>query len=75
MKAELEIECKNPEIVVKALKPDVEDAKKFNVKIEAEENKIELEIEADNISGLLAGINSYIRLIRTSINGMEVQNG
>ncbi|NIO44205.1 MAG: hypothetical protein GTN36_01455 [Candidatus Aenigmarchaeota archaeon] len=72
MKAEIEIECKNPEIVVKALKSDIEDAKKFNVKIEAEEDKIELEIESDNVSGLLAGINSYVRLIRTSINSMEV---
>ncbi len=58
--------------MVKALKSDIEDAKKFNVKIEAEEDKIELEIESDNVSGLLAGINSYVRLIRTSINSMEV---
>ncbi len=72
MKAEIEIECKNPEIVIKALKPDVEDAKKFDVKLEADKNKLKLEIEADNISGLLAGINSYMRLIRTSINSMEV---
>jgi len=71
MKAEIEIECKNPEMVIKALKPDVEDAKKFGVKLEADENKVKLKVEADNISGLLAGINSYIRLIRTSINSME----
>ncbi|NIM47377.1 MAG: hypothetical protein GTN40_04455 [Candidatus Aenigmarchaeota archaeon] len=72
MKAEIEIECKNPEIVIKALKPDVEDAKKFSVSLESNENKVKLKIEANNITGLLAGINSYIRLIRTSINSMEV---
>ena len=72
MKAEIEIECKNPEIIIKALKPSIEDAKKFSVVLEANENKVKLKVEADNISGLLAGINSYIRLIRTSISSMEV---
>jgi len=72
MKAEIEIECKNPEILIKALKPDVEDAKKFDVKLKTDKNKIKLKIEAENISGLLAGINSYMRLIKTSINSMEV---
>ena len=71
MKAELEIECKNPEIVVKALRPDFEDAKKFKVELETDNKKLKLKIEAENISGLLAGINSYMRLIRTSINSME----
>jgi len=72
MKAEIEIECKKPDIVIKSIRPDVEEVKKFNVKIEAENNKIKLEIEADDIAGLLAGINSYMRLIRTSLNSMVV---
>jgi len=71
MKAEIEIECERPDIVVKALKPDVEDVNKFNVKIEAEKNKVKLKIESKDTSGLLAGINSYIRLIKTSIDSME----
>ena len=72
MKAEIEIECKKPEIAVKALEPETENTKKFTVKIIAEKDKIRLKIESDDIPGLLAGINSYVRLIRTSINGMVV---
>jgi tRNA threonylcarbamoyladenosine modification (KEOPS) complex Pcc1 subunit len=71
MKAEIEIECKRPDIVVRALEPETEETKKFSVKIEAEKDRVKLKLEAEDISGLLAGINSYMRLIRTSINGME----
>ena len=71
MKAEIEIECERPDIVIKALKPDLEETKKFIVKIESYKSKIKLRLEADDISGLLAGINSYMRLVKTSINGME----
>ena len=71
MKAEIEIECKRPDIVVRALEPETEETKKFSVEIKAEKEKIKLKLEAEDISGLLAGINSYMRLIRTSISGME----
>jgi tRNA threonylcarbamoyladenosine modification (KEOPS) complex Pcc1 subunit len=71
MKAELEIECERPDTVIKALSPDIEETKKFNVKLEDEKDKIRLTIESDNLSGLLAGINSYVTLIKTSINTME----
>jgi len=71
MKAEIEIECERPDIVVKALKPEAEETKKFEVKIEAQKDKVMLILEAKDIPGLLAGINSYMRLIKTSINSME----
>ena len=71
MKAEIEIECERPDIVVKVLQPETEDTKKFEVKIKAEKNKIKINLEAKDISGLLAGINSYMRLVKTSIDGME----
>ena len=71
MKAEIEIECKRPDTVIKALEPDIEEVNKFDVKIEPEKNKIKLKIESKDTSGLLAGINSYIRLIKTSIDSME----
>ena len=71
MKAEIEIECDRPDIVVGALKPEIEETKKFNVKIDAEKNSVKLKIEAEDISGLLAGINSYMRLIKTSLDAME----
>ena len=67
MRAEIEIECENPEIVVKSIKPDLE-AKRFNVKLDKLEGKVKLTVESEDVSGLLAGINSYMRLIRTAIN-------
>jgi len=71
MKAEIEIECKDPDIVIKSIKPDIE-AKKFDVKLENKNGKLILIIESKDITGLLAGINSYVRLIRTAIDTMEI---
>jgi len=71
MKAEIEIECERPDIVVKALVPETEETKKFTVKIEEGKDRLKLKLEAEDVSGLLAGINSYMRLIKTSIDGLE----
>jgi tRNA threonylcarbamoyladenosine modification (KEOPS) complex Pcc1 subunit len=71
MKAEIEIECERPDIVVKALEPETEETKKFTVKIEECKDRLKLKLEAEDVSGLLAGINSYMRLIKTSIDGLE----
>jgi len=71
MKAEIEIECKNPDTIIKSINPDIE-AKKFDVKLENKNDKLILIIESKDITGLLAGINSYIRLIRTAIDAMEI---
>jgi tRNA threonylcarbamoyladenosine modification (KEOPS) complex Pcc1 subunit len=72
MKAFLEIECSDPDIVLKAMKPDIEETAKFNAKLDPKENKLELTVESESISGLLAGINSYMRLIKTAIDVNEV---
>jgi len=72
MKAEIEIECEKPEIVIKALKPDLENLNKFNISLTHEKNKLKIKIEAKDISSLLAGINSYLRLVKVAINTMEV---
>lgn len=72
MKAEIEIECEEPEIIIKSLKPDQEELCKFDAKLTAEKNKLKLKIEAEDMPGLLAGINSYARLIRVAIDAMEV---
>ena len=71
MKAVIEIGCERPLIVVKALEPEIDKAKKFSVRLEAEKGKVLLTIESEDISGLLAGVNSYVTLIKTSINSME----
>jgi tRNA threonylcarbamoyladenosine modification (KEOPS) complex Pcc1 subunit len=71
MKAEIEIECKDPEIVIKSIKPDEEEIKKFDAKISAEKNKLKLEVKAEDIPGLLAGVNSYLRLVKVAFDAME----
>jgi len=74
VKATIEVECKNPEIVIKSLKPEIDDSIKFDVKAESVNDKLILTVEAENISGLLAGINSYMRLIRVAKDGMGELN-
>jgi len=73
MKALLEIQCTNPEIVIKALEPDLEKTEKFDASIDDQEGRIILKVESETITGLLAGINSYMRLIKTSIDVNEVK--
>lgn len=70
MKAELEIECKNPELIIKSLKPDIDESS-FMVKLKANKDKLLLNIESKDLSGLLAGINSYVRMIR-ALKDVEV---
>lgn len=66
MKANIEIECRNPETVLKSIEPDIEKSEKFDVDLKIKENKINVEIKAKDFTGLLAGINSYVRLIKVA---------
>ena len=66
LKGILEIDCKEPETIIKSLKPEIDDSSKFDVDIKSEKDKIVLTIESEKMSGLLAGINSYMRLIRVA---------
>ncbi len=72
MKAELKIECKNPEIILKSIKPDMDEKEKFKVNLKVANNKVILNVQSEDLSGLLAGINSYGRLIKTAINVMGI---
>jgi tRNA threonylcarbamoyladenosine modification (KEOPS) complex Pcc1 subunit len=75
MRARIEVECKEPAIIIKSLKPEIDDALKFDANIKTEDNKLILTIESKDISGLLAGINSYMRLIRVAKDTTEDLNG
>jgi tRNA threonylcarbamoyladenosine modification (KEOPS) complex Pcc1 subunit len=66
VRADLEIECKEPDIVVKSIRPDMAEAGKFKVGLKASRKSVKLTVEAGEIGALLAGINSYARLIKTS---------
>jgi len=74
MKATIEVDCKNPEIIIQSLKPEIDDSIKFGADVKSDNNKVILIIESRNISGLLAGINSYMRLIRVAKDGTEGLN-
>lgn len=74
MKATIQVECKEPETIIKSMQPEIEDAIKFDADLKAENDRLILTIESKNISGLLAGINSYMRLIRVAKDGMEDLN-
>jgi len=71
-RADIEIPCEDPQLIVDSLEPEMEKLEKFNSRVEADGDKIKLSVEAEEISGLLAGINSYIRLIRTSIETRKI---
>ena len=66
MRARIEIGCRNPKLILDSLKPDMEDIGKFRAELKAEDSRILLSVESDDISGLMAGINSYLKLIRLS---------
>ncbi len=73
MKAEIEVECKDPEKVIESIEPDIDKTEKFEVQLEADQDKIKLKIKAKDIAGMLAAINSYLRLIRTSKDLEEIK--
>jgi tRNA threonylcarbamoyladenosine modification (KEOPS) complex Pcc1 subunit len=66
MKAVIKISTENPDNVIKSIEPDMDQTEKFDVRLEADENQIVLTVEAKDESGLLAGINSYVKLIKVS---------
>jgi tRNA threonylcarbamoyladenosine modification (KEOPS) complex Pcc1 subunit len=72
LKAEIEIECKEPEIVLRSLEPELEDTRKFSIDLKASNNKLIITIESKSLSGLLAGINSYLRLVKVAKETLEI---
>jgi len=64
MKATIKIECKDPEIIMKSLLPDIQNKKDLKVNLSTEKNDLIIEIEAKKISYLKAVINSYLSLVK-----------
>ncbi len=73
MKAEIEIECKEPEKTIKSIQPDADKTEKFESEMKAAKGKINIKIKSDDIPGLLAGINSHLRLIKTTKDLEEIE--
>jgi tRNA threonylcarbamoyladenosine modification (KEOPS) complex Pcc1 subunit len=64
MQAILKIECKNPEIIMKSLLPDIKEKKDPKIDLKIDKNNLIIEIESKKISYLKAVINSYLSLVR-----------
>jgi len=73
MKAEIEIDCKEPERIIESLKPDADDTDKFNVTMKTGKEKLTLIIDSKDITGLLAAVNSYLRMIKTLTDLEEIK--
>jgi len=64
MKATIEIECKNPEIIKKSLLPDIKDKKDINISLRNNKKNLIIEVETKKMSYLKAIINSYLSLVK-----------
>lgn len=64
MKATLRIECKEPELIMKSLLPDVQNKEDLKVNLSTKKNNLIIEIETKKISYLKAVINSYLSLVK-----------
>jgi tRNA threonylcarbamoyladenosine modification (KEOPS) complex Pcc1 subunit len=64
MQAILKIECKDPEIIMKSLLPDIKEKKDLKINLKTDKGNLVIEIESKKISYLKAVINSYLSLVR-----------
>lgn len=69
----MEIDCRDAEKILRAIEADTEPTEKFSSRIAAQKNKILLEVEAKDISGLMAGINSNLKLIKLAAEIDEIR--
>lgn len=68
-----ELDEKTSEIVAKSLLPESKRiVPRTKVEIENKNNKLVLTIIADDVSALRAGINSYLRWIKTGIDMTKI---
>lgn len=71
--AVVEIESKAPELVVKALEPEPAESPKFRAGLKAAKGKVVLTVSSNELSGLAAGLSSWLRLIRTANEASELK--
>jgi tRNA threonylcarbamoyladenosine modification (KEOPS) complex Pcc1 subunit len=64
MQAIIKIECKDPEIIMKSLLPDIKEKKDLKINLKTDKGNLIIEIESKKISYLKAVINSYLSLVR-----------
>jgi len=68
--AEVKLETEDPQRVLDALKPDMEDANRFSVDASVAGKVLVFKIKASDIAALKAALNSYLRLVQVT-QGLE----
>lgn len=73
VKAELDVDCENPEMVIKSMEPDMTSTDKFSVDMKPSEKSLKIIVTSNDVGGLLAGVNSTARLIKVAndIDGID----
>ncbi len=74
MKAELEIDVQSPELAKKAIEVEKDESSSLQVNMEIKDDKLGVYVDAESISNLRAGVNTILRLVKTtekSITGGE----
>lgn len=67
MKARLQIDDEDPEILKKSIVADCKDSSNTTVNsIDCKENNLIIDIEAESLSNLRGTINTYLRLVKVS---------
>jgi len=73
MKATIEIDTDEPEKMIRAIEPDMGPSEKFDARLEAGRGKLTVVLESGTAGGLLAGINSVMRMIKTVKEVEEIE--
>jgi len=74
VRAELELECADPDIVIKAISPDLGKNGRFSAELKKGKGKLNILIESKDITGLLAGVNSYARLVKAATDVCNLED-
>ncbi|MDI9616447.1 MAG: KEOPS complex subunit Pcc1 [Methanothrix sp.] len=72
-RAEIVFELPDPEIVISALEPELDDdLHRGKVEIRANDNGMVLIVEGDDVVSLRAALNTWLRLVRICVEMVEI---
>lgn len=67
MRALLEIETENPQLIKDSIEIDEREYSRMKISSKVEGKKLIVEIDAEDFSSLRAGVSSYLRLIKACL--------
>lgn len=71
MRAELELDIESPGLVKKAIEVETDESSSLEVAIDVSDSILGVCVEANNVSNLRAGINTILRLVKSSEKSMR----